>query len=109
MFPLNQEQNKIVGLCSLPRVPFVSIFGLWCSNFTLNRLINFMGWIPIGSLCVFWSTLGCREFPRQTFSFSPDPCAHSRKAYRKLALKWHPDKNPDVADAAQRFQEPHGV
>jgi len=38
--------------------------------------------------------------------------AEMKKAYRKLAMKWHPDKNPDDAEAEQKFKrisEAYGI
>ncbi|KAK9769115.1 putative DnaJ-domain-containing protein [Seiridium cardinale] len=39
-------------------------------------------------------------------SIKPDAAQDEiKKAYRKAALKWHPDKNKDNAQAAERFKE----
>jgi curved DNA-binding protein CbpA len=44
----------------------------------------------------YYTTLGVR----------PDASEEEiRKAYRRLAIQWHPDRNPGVANATQRFQE----
>ncbi|KAF5008095.1 hypothetical protein FDECE_5621 [Fusarium decemcellulare] len=41
-----------------------------------------------------------------TLSVKPDASQDEiKKAYKKAALKWHPDKNKDSADAAEKFKE----
>ena len=42
-----------------------------------------------------WSTLGVNR------GAGPDDI---KQAYRKLAMKWHPDKNPGDAKAEQQFK-----
>uniref|UniRef100_A0A3Q1GK22 DnaJ homolog subfamily C member 5B n=1 Tax=Acanthochromis polyacanthus TaxID=80966 RepID=A0A3Q1GK22_9TELE len=38
-------------------------------------------------------------------------CSHDdiKKSYRKLALRFHPDKNPDDPEAAEKFKELNGA
>jgi len=44
----------------------------------------------------YYEILGCSR---------SDNDAALKKAYRKLAVKWHPDKNPDNDDATKNFQK----
>ena len=44
----------------------------------------------------YYEILGCSK---------SDSDAALKKAYRKLAVKWHPDKNPDNPEATENFQK----
>ena len=44
----------------------------------------------------YYEILGCSK---------GDDDATLKKAYRKLAVKWHPDKNPDNEEATKNFQK----
>lgn len=52
--------------------------------------------VPNLSSSDYYEILGC---PRNASD------AELKKAYRKLAVKWHPDKNPDNEEATKNFQK----
>mmetsp|Transcript_58547 Transcript_58547/g.104100 ORF Transcript_58547/g.104100 Transcript_58547/m.104100 type:complete len:233 (+) Transcript_58547:76-774(+) len=51
--------------------------------------------------------------PKGLYAALDVPCGASeeeiKKSYRRLALRWHPDKNPDDPEATQKFQQISGA
>jgi len=47
-----------------------------------------------------------RGDPHEILGLRPDATrGEIRKAYRRLAMRWHPDRNPDDPGALERFKE----
>lgn len=69
------------------------------------------GVLPLNTWLQWWGILGaegvgCRE-TRERLHRSPDaPAVLTSRRYRKKALQWHPDKNPDNKEYAEKkFKE----